>query len=78
MILASGSAGAELAIDQFFAAHAQRKLSADERMLILKLMEMQRHTQLMYTSCGWFFDDISGIEDGTDHGLRGACAAAGG
>ena len=25
-------------------------------------MEMQRHTQLMYTSCGWFFDDISGIE----------------
>ena len=26
------------------------------------MMEMQRHTQLMYTSCGWFFDDISGIE----------------
>jgi hypothetical protein len=26
------------------------------------LMEMQRHAQLMYTSCGWFFDDISGIE----------------
>ena len=25
-------------------------------------MEMQRHTQLMYTSCGWFLDDISGIE----------------
>ena len=23
---------------------------------------MQRHAQLMYTSCGWFFDDISGIE----------------
>ena len=29
---------------------------------MLKMMEMQRHTQLMYTSCGWFFDDISGIE----------------
>jgi hypothetical protein len=28
----------------------------------LELMEMQRHAQLMYTSCGWFFDDISGIE----------------
>jgi hypothetical protein len=54
--------GAEEAIDQFFAAHAERKLSAEERTLILKLMEMQRHTQLMYTSCGWFFDDISGIE----------------
>jgi hypothetical protein len=25
-------------------------------------MEMQRHEQLMYTSCGWFFDDISGLE----------------
>ena len=37
-------------------------LSPEERSLILKLMEMQRHTQLMYTSCGWFFDDISGIE----------------
>ena len=31
-------------------------------MRALSLMEMQRHTQLMYTSCGWFFDDISGIE----------------
>ena len=26
------------------------------------LMEMQRQTMLMYTSCGWFFNDISGIE----------------
>jgi len=25
-------------------------------------MEMQRHAQLMFTSCGWFFDDIAGIE----------------
>ena len=23
---------------------------------------MQRHAMLMYTSCGWFFDEISGIE----------------
>jgi alpha-amylase/alpha-mannosidase (GH57 family) len=29
---------------------------------ILRLMEMQRHAMLMYTSCGWFFDEISGIE----------------
>ena len=28
----------------------------------LKLLEMQRHAMLMYTSCGWFFDEISGIE----------------
>jgi alpha-amylase/alpha-mannosidase (GH57 family) len=62
VILAAGTPGAEEAINQFFAAHAVRKLSQDERTLILKMMEMQRHTQLMYTSCGWFFDDISGIE----------------
>jgi hypothetical protein len=29
---------------------------------ILRIMEMQRHAMLMYTSCGWFFDEISGIE----------------
>jgi len=29
---------------------------------LLKLFEMQRHAMLMFTSCGWFFDDISGIE----------------
>ena len=34
----------------------------DECVRALDLMEMQRHAQLMYTSCGWFFDDISGIE----------------
>jgi alpha-amylase/alpha-mannosidase (GH57 family) len=29
---------------------------------VLELMELQRHALLMYTSCGWFFDEISGIE----------------
>jgi alpha-amylase/alpha-mannosidase (GH57 family) len=29
---------------------------------ILQLMEMQRNAMLMYTSCGWFFSDVSGIE----------------
>ncbi|HOI94677.1 MAG TPA: DUF3536 domain-containing protein [Syntrophobacter fumaroxidans] len=28
----------------------------------LQLLEMQRHAMFMYTSCGWFFDDISGLE----------------
>src|SRR6202034_3916980 len=62
VILAAGTGDAEAAIEQFFSTQAVRILSPDERTLILKLMEMQRHTQLMYTSCGWFFDDISGIE----------------
>jgi alpha-amylase/alpha-mannosidase (GH57 family) len=50
------------AADRFFAMHASHKLTEAERIRALELMEMQRHTQLMYTSCGWFFDDISGIE----------------
>ncbi len=48
--------------DRFFTAHQSHALSESERVRALELMEMQRHTQLMYTSCGWFFDDISGIE----------------
>lgn len=30
--------------------------------IILELMEMQRNAMLMFTSCGWFFSEISGIE----------------
>ena len=48
--------------DRFFAAHAKRALTAEERSTVLQLMELERHAQLMYTSCGWFFDEISGIE----------------
>jgi alpha-amylase/alpha-mannosidase (GH57 family) len=47
---------------RFFRAHQSHELSEPERVRALELMEMQRHTQLMYTSCGWFFDDIAGIE----------------
>ncbi len=46
----------------FFDEHCLRPLSAEERSTALKLMEMERHLQLMYTSCGWFFDDLAGIE----------------
>ena len=49
-------------IDRFLAAQATRKLTQAERTTVLELMELERHTQLMYTSCGWFFDEISGIE----------------
>ncbi len=36
--------------------------SGEERVRLLKLLEMQRQAMLMYTSCGWFFDDLAGIE----------------
>jgi alpha-amylase/alpha-mannosidase (GH57 family) len=48
--------------EKFFRKYQLRSLTVPERVRGLELMEMQRHTQLMYTSCGWFFDDISGIE----------------
>ncbi len=49
-------------VDQFLSRHAARPLSDEEKTLALKLLELQRHAMLMYTSCGWFFDELSGIE----------------
>ena len=49
-------------VDRFLAAEQSHSLSDHERVRALELMEMQRHAQLMFTSCGWFFDDVSGIE----------------
>jgi alpha-amylase/alpha-mannosidase (GH57 family) len=47
---------------RFGEEHFRRKLTASEQVEVWKLMELQRHAMLMYTSCGWFFDDLSGIE----------------
>ncbi|MCG2720678.1 MAG: DUF3536 domain-containing protein, partial [Thermodesulfovibrionales bacterium] len=49
-------------VEKFFQAHSAKPLSHDEKILVLKLLEMQRHAMLMYTSCGWFFDELSGLE----------------
>ncbi len=49
-------------VDQFLARHEVHPLTTSERVTVLELLELERHTQLMYTSCGWFFDEISGIE----------------
>ena len=49
-------------VDAFLERHALRPLDADGRVLALRCLELQRHRLLMYTSCGWFFDEISGIE----------------
>lgn len=46
----------------FFEKHSRRELRPEETVTVLKLLEMQRHAMLMYTSCGWFFDELSGIE----------------
>ena len=52
----------ETTLDLFLAAHARRALTDDEIVTVMSLLEMQRHAMLMYTSCGWFFDELSGIE----------------
>ena len=50
-------------MERFAADHFRRKhLSRPERIAVWKLLELQRHAMLMYTSCGWFFDELSGIE----------------
>lgn len=46
----------------FCAKHERKPLSNEEKVTILKLLEMERHSLLMYTSCGWFFDELSGTE----------------
>ncbi|MBI5014988.1 MAG: DUF3536 domain-containing protein [Deltaproteobacteria bacterium] len=46
----------------FLSLHANRELTEEESVRALKLLELQRHAMLMYTSCGWFFDEVSGIE----------------
>lgn len=49
-------------VDRFLHRHARHSLSADEMLAALKLLEMQHQAMLMYTSCGWFFDELSGLE----------------
>ncbi len=48
--------------ERFLRKHAARSLSAGDETVALQLLELQRHAMLMYTSCGWFFDELSGIE----------------
>jgi alpha-amylase/alpha-mannosidase (GH57 family) len=49
-------------VDKFLGVHATHPLDRAEQVTALKLLEVQRQAMLMYTSCGWFFDEISGLE----------------
>ncbi len=49
-------------IEDFIQQRVKRKISETEKTTLLRLLEMQRNAMLMYTSCGWFFDEISGLE----------------
>jgi len=52
----------EASREAFLTQHAHRQLDDTEKITVWKLLELQRHSMLMYTSCGWFFDELSGIE----------------
>ena len=47
---------------KFFGKYAKRALTPAEEIQALKLLEMERFAMLTETSCGWFFNDVSGIE----------------
>ena len=49
-------------VADFLGRHSLRSLSTVEEVRALRLLELQRHLMLMYTSCGWFFDEPTGTE----------------
>jgi len=49
-------------LESFLARHQRAALDATARLETRRLLELQRNRLLMYTSCGWFFDEISGLE----------------
>jgi hypothetical protein len=49
-------------VSAFLAEHAGRDLNASERVAALRWLELQHQCLLMYTSCGWFFDELNRLE----------------
>ena len=47
---------------RFLAGHARGTIDAAGQAVVFDLLESQKYAMFMFTSCGWFFDDISGIE----------------
>ena len=46
----------------FLTEHSRRSLSDAEQSRAIALLEIQRNSLLMFTSCGWFFSDLGGLE----------------
>lgn len=54
--------GSEKSINEFFDDHQLAQLSIEQRRKLMVLLDIQKNAMLMFTSCGWFFDDVSGLE----------------
>lgn len=52
----------EINVKKFQHDNFKPDLSDEQKVHAMELLEIQRQTLLMYTSCGWFFSEISGIE----------------
>lgn len=52
----------EMNVRKFQQENFKPELSDDDKVRAMELLEIQRQALLMYTSCGWFFSEISGIE----------------
>ncbi len=50
------------ALAAFMERHASGPRSPEQRAKALQWLEVQRQCLLMYSSCGWFFDDVSSME----------------
>ena len=59
VILRRESSGA---VHDFLKKHGHADLDDVQTTDALRLLEMQQDAMLMFTSCGWFFDEISGLE----------------
>ena len=46
----------------YFGDNAKKILSKEEIIICYMLLEMQKYSMFMFTSCGWFFSEISGLE----------------
>lgn len=49
-------------IEAYLNRYSLRDMNDQEKVTVLKLLELERNAMLMYTSCGWFFDELSGLE----------------
>ncbi len=64
----------EVSREHFIKRHAREELSERGKIKLWKILEADRNAMLMYTSCGWFFSDISGCE--SQQNMRYALRAA--